>query len=113
MARTSTTWRYALRWSMPHLPCPGAMELASCEVSAGDPCPPSVASLWRPGTGYAVCVDFMASAPPRRWSDERRGALRQRNMEKRIRRDAPLFADELISRELAARPAYFQGKKPS
>ena len=34
----------------------------------------------------------------------------RRNLEKRINRHAPLFADELIARELAERPDYFQGK---
>ncbi|HBW0932380.1 TPA: theronine dehydrogenase, partial [Klebsiella pneumoniae] len=45
-----------------------------------------------------------------RWSDERKAAVRRRNMQARIHRVAPLFADELIERELAARPEYFNGK---
>ncbi|MCW0137720.1 hypothetical protein OIU92_31205 [Escherichia coli] len=44
------------------------------------------------------------------WSEERKAAVRRRNLEKRINRHAPLFADELIARELAERPDYFQGK---
>ncbi|EQC1484841.1 theronine dehydrogenase, partial [Klebsiella pneumoniae] len=44
------------------------------------------------------------------WSDERKAAVRRRNMQARIHRVAPLFADELIERELAARPEYFNGK---
>ncbi|HEN9586315.1 hypothetical protein [Escherichia coli] len=48
--------------------------------------------------------------PVRRWSEERKAAVRRRNLEKRINRHAPLFADELIARELAERPDYFQGK---
>ena len=35
---------------------------------------------------------------------------RRRNLERRVNRIAPLFADEFIRRELDARPAYFQGK---
>ncbi|EAR0448985.1 theronine dehydrogenase, partial [Salmonella enterica] len=34
----------------------------------------------------------------------------RRNLERRVNRIAPLFADEFIRRELDARPAYFQGK---
>ncbi|EAR0449017.1 theronine dehydrogenase, partial [Salmonella enterica] len=34
----------------------------------------------------------------------------RRNLERRVNRIAPLFADEFIRRELEARPAYFQGK---
>nr|NZD11290.1 hypothetical protein [Escherichia coli] len=56
------------------------------------------------------CLDFISDRPVRRWSEERKAAVRRRNLEKRINRHAPLFADELIARELAERPDYFQGK---
>ncbi len=63
------------------------------------------------GVGSAnVMVDFISDRPVRRWSEERKAAVRRRNLEKRINRHAPLFADELIARELAERPDYFQGK---
>lgn len=92
-------WRYSLRWSLPHKPCPGPLELAAAEVPAGDQCPPVVADLWKPGTGYAVCV-------------ERKAQARRRNLARRVEKAAPLFADELIARELEARPDYFAGKNP-
>ncbi|MCY0518391.1 theronine dehydrogenase, partial [Pseudomonas aeruginosa] len=57
-----------------------------------------------------VCVDFHGQKQIQRWSDERKAAVRRRNMQARIHRVAPLFADELIERELAARPEYFNGK---
>ncbi len=107
---TASLWRYSLRWSLPHLPCSGTRELASAEVPAGSPCPPSVASLWMPGAGYAISIDFPPPGPIRRWSDERKAAARRRNLERRVQRKAPLFADELIGRELEARPDYFAGK---
>ena len=103
-------WRYSLRWSLPHKPCPGPLELAAAEVPAGDQCPPVVADLWKPGTGYAVCVDFPQPAEIRRWSDERKAQARRRNLARRVEKAAPLFADELIARELEARPDYFAGK---
>ncbi len=53
---------------------------------------------------------LFSDRPVRRWSEERKAAVRRRNLEKRINRHAPLFADELIARELAERPDYFQGK---
>lgn len=96
-------WRYSLRWKRPG-PCPGEPELASEVVEAGKPAPESVMSLWVAGAGYAVCVDFLYDRPVRRWSDERKAATRRRNL------IAPLFADELIGRELAARPDYYRGK---
>ncbi|HGP2816730.1 TPA: theronine dehydrogenase [Salmonella enterica] len=102
-------WRYSLRWKFPS-PCPGKEVLVTAEVEAGQPAPESVMSLWVAGAGYAVCLGFCADKPVRRWSDERKAATRRRNLEKRIHRTAPLFADELIARELAARPDYFRGK---
>ncbi|EDG9409724.1 theronine dehydrogenase [Salmonella enterica subsp. enterica serovar Tennessee] len=102
-------WCYSLRWKLP-APCPGEPELASEVVEAGKPAPESVMSLWEAGAGYAVCVDFLDERQIRRWSDERKAAARRRNLERRVNRIAPLFADEFIKRELEARPAYFQGK---
>ncbi|EIV0763688.1 theronine dehydrogenase [Escherichia coli] len=102
-------WRYSLRWKLPS-PCPGKEVLVTAEVEAGQPAPESVMSLWVAGAGYAVCLDFCADKPVRRWSDERKAATRCRNLDKRIHRIAPLFADELIAWELAERPDYFQGK---
>lgn len=87
-------WRYSLRWSLPHRPCPGPLELAVAEVLAGARCPPEVSALWRPGTGYAVCLDFPQAQAVRRWSDEQRVAVRKRNLVRRVERAAPLFADE-------------------
>ncbi len=103
-------WRYSLRWKLPHRPCPGPQELASEVVEAGQPAPESVMARWVAGAGYAVCVDFLDERQIRRWSDERKAAARRRNLERRVNRIAPLFADELIERELETRAAYFRGK---
>lgn len=104
-------WRYSLRWALPHQPCPGPFELAAEDVPAGEQCPPSVAELWKPGTGYAVCIDFPPPGKIKRWSQEARARVRQRNLAKRLERTAPLFADELYARELAERPAYYRGER--
>ena len=105
-------WRYSLRWKLPRALCPGPHELVSEAVEAGQVTPDSVMSLWVAGGGYAVCVDFLWDKPIKRWSDERKAYVRRRNLEKRINRKAPLFADELIERELIARPDYYRGKSP-
>ncbi|HCR0084105.1 TPA: theronine dehydrogenase [Klebsiella aerogenes] len=104
-------WRYSLRWKRSG-PCPGEPELASEVVEAGMPAPESVMSLWVVGAGYAVCVDFLYDRQVRRWSDERKAATRLRNLARRVNRIALLFADELIGRELAARPDYYRGRSP-
>ena len=103
------TWRYSLRWKLPS-PCPGVEVLASEQVEEGQPAPASVMDLWVAGAGYAVCLDFCGDKPIRRWSEEQKAAARRRNLAKRVYRTAPLFADELIERELEARPDYFSGK---
>ncbi|MDU1906682.1 MAG: theronine dehydrogenase [Dysgonomonas sp.] len=82
------------------------------EVEAGQSAPESIMSLWVAGAGYAVCVDFPGDKPIRRWSEERKAAARRRNLTARVNRIAPLFADELIERELEDRPAYFRGISP-
>lgn len=46
----------------------------------------------------------------RRWSKEAKARVRRRNLAARLARQAPLFADELFSRETALRPAYFAGE---
>lgn len=106
-------WRYSLRWKLPRTPCPGLHELASEVVEAGQPAPESAMSLWVAGEGYAVCVDFLGQKQIQRWSDERKAATRRRNLARRVNRNAPLFAEELIERELESRPDYFSGKSVS
>ena len=103
-------WTYSLCGSLPHQPCPGPRVLASAEVPAGAPCPPEVRDLWKPGTGYGIHIDFPQAAV-RRWSEEAKANVRRRNLVARVQKAAPLFADELIERELAARPNYFAGKR--
>lgn len=93
-------WRYSLRWKLPHRTCPGPHELVSEVVEAGQPAPESVMARWEAGAGYAVCVDFLDERQIWRWSDERKAAARRRNLERRVNRIAPLFADELIERGL-------------
>ncbi|EFT2484982.1 theronine dehydrogenase [Salmonella enterica] len=103
-------WRYSLRWKLSRTLCPGPYELVSEVVEAGLPAPKSVMSRWVPDVGYAVCVDFLDERQVRRWSDERKAAARRQNLERRVNRIAPLFADEFIERELETRADYFRGK---
>jgi hypothetical protein len=62
-----------------------------------------------PGTGWTVGVSFQ-HADGTRWSEEAKGRVRRRNLEKRLERKAPLFAKLFVAAELAARPDYFAGK---
>lgn len=108
--QTVSGWCYSLRWRYPHRVCPGETVLVSVDVAAGAPVPASIMALFVPGGDYAVSLDFLDVRPIRRWSPERKAQARQRNLERRVMNVAPLFADELIARELSNRPDYFKGK---
>lgn len=104
-------WRYSLRWGLPHMPCHGTFELAASEVPAGHPCPAALEALWNPAGGYVVCLNFQqAGTSLMRWSTEARARARRRNLAARLRRQGPLFADELFARETALPAAYFSGE---
>lgn len=102
-------WRYSVAWSLPHRPCPGLQELAAAEVQAGCACPPEILAHWRPGSGYAVTLDFVDQSPVRRWSKATKASVRRRRLQARLQRRVPLFADELFAREIARRARYFEG----
>jgi hypothetical protein len=105
-ARASLAWTYSLRWSNPYTEPPGPRELLSVDVDVGAPVPEAIKSRWRPGTGYAICLDF-PQVPIKRWSPERKVSVRKARLVRRIQKLAPLFADELIERELQDRAVYF------
>lgn len=111
-------WRYSLRWSNPYTQPPegGPVELLSVTVPAGSPTPAEIKTRWRPGVGYAICLDFdNASYEPqagRQWSPERKGKVRVKRLQSRLGKAFPLFADELLERELQARPDYYSGAAP-
>jgi len=107
---TLMQWMYSVRWSLRDVPCPGETELIRMTVPAGAPIPDEVLAKHEFCSGYAVCIDFLSDREIKRWSPERKAAARRRNMERRINKRAPLFAEELIAQELAARPDYFSGK---
>ena len=104
-------WRYSLRWCLPHVPCPGEFELLVIETPAGQRMPEAMRAAWesRP-VGYGVCLDFPGTETGKRWSAEAKARVRQRNLARRIDKQAPLFADELIARELEQRAGYFKGE---
>lgn len=102
-------WRYSVRWGNPYTTPPdnGPKILGAADVPAGSPCPPCLEGLRQPG--YATCIDFYAP-PIKHWSPERKAATRKRNLEKRIAKTAPLFFDELVTREMEANSDYYAGQ---
>jgi hypothetical protein len=99
--------RYTLAWRRPDIPPPGPRVLKSILVQRGDPCPPEIMEIFVPGSGYSIGWELVTQKPIRRFSREARARIRRRNLERRIQRKFPMFAEEFIARELAARPDYF------
>lgn len=104
-------WRYSLRWCLPHRPYPEPRELLIRHVRPGVPIPAVIPEAWKQHQpqGCGVCIEFPQSVAAKRWSAERNGEARQRQIAKRIVKAAPLLANELISRELRERSGYFNG----
>ena len=104
--------RWSLRWGDPY-PSPPQREgrvRAAVAVPAGTPCPPEISKLWEAGSGWVICWDMIDQAPVRRWSQEAKARVRQRNLRKRTERKFPLFAETFIADELAKRPDYYSAE---
>ena len=57
--------------------------------------------------GLTLCWHPPAEKEPRRISDEARFRGRRQRLEKRARKKTPLFAEQTVAEQLAARPAYY------
>ncbi|MCF8483317.1 MAG: hypothetical protein K9H25_23075 [Rhodospirillum sp.] len=68
------------------------------------------APFFTPGSGWVIRINFVRTGPSRRWSPEAKAKTRLRNLRARVQRKAPLFVEELMAREIAARPGYFDPK---
>jgi len=84
-------------------------ELAAAEVTPGSPAPAALLEVAASNPGYGITLGF-DYGPRRQWTPEAKGRKRQANMKRRVMNAAPLFADELIERELTERAAYFSGQ---
>lgn len=110
--RTQATWVYRVRWSNPYTYNESNgkdYELAVQTVTAGTPCPKELEELAASHPGYGITLGFHYGQR-RTWTPEAKGRKRAANMRRRIENAAPLFAAELIERELADRPDYFAGR---
>ncbi|RVK75437.1 theronine dehydrogenase [Sinorhizobium meliloti] len=99
--------RYSLAWRRPDLPPPGPRVLKAMMVPRGDPCPPEIMELWKPGAGYSIGWELVTQQPIRRWSQAAKANARVRNLRRRMEQRYPLFADMFIQAELERRPAYY------
>ena len=101
-------FRYTLAWSNPNTepPANAPRVLLTVESSTSN-IPPEILEAWRPGGGYAVRCEPLAKRPGRRWSPAAKARVRRLNLERRLRRRHPLFADLFYREEVARRPGYF------
>ncbi|GAA5533825.1 hypothetical protein [Deinococcus aluminii] len=79
----------------------------------GPPTPPEILARWQelggPGGRWVVCSQFV-EPPPERRSQEHRARQRLGNLQRRMEKKAPLFAEQLVTDQLARRPGYFAGE---
>jgi hypothetical protein len=108
--------RFAIKWGNPYTNPPEGMprELTSItrmQESTRDIPPEILKALEtdaRPGSGWALCVGIDEDArPKRRLSPQAKASVRRKSLERRVRKKAPLFADQIIADEMAANPNYF------
>lgn len=104
--------RWSVRWGNPTTQPPDGRPriLAAVLVGCGQPVPAEITDLHRAegyGSGWCIARELVSQQPIRRWSREAKARVRQRNLRRRMEMKFPLFAEDFIAAELAARPDYF------
>lgn len=108
-------WRCTLAWRKGPLPPPEGMPrvLKAVLCDLPHPVPKEIDDAWRemgPGSGWSIGWEMIEQRPVKRWSPEAKARVRQGNLRKRIERKFPLFADQFVAAELAARPEYYEAR---
>lgn len=109
-------WRCTLAWRNGAKPLPEGMPrvLKAVLCDKAHPVPREIAEAWQdmgPGSGWSVGWEMIEQRPVRRWSPEAKARVRQSNLRRRIEKKFPLFADEFVAAELAARPEYYEARQ--
>lgn len=110
-------WRCRLFWGNPCTSPPNGMPRTVIAILCDRPHPIPVeitsisgpGSDYAPGTGWAIGWERIDQRPIRRWSQEARARVRQRNLRRKIDKKFPLFAEDFIAEELARRQQYYAG----
>lgn len=105
---------YIVRWGNPYTQPPNGqpVELGRMTVNgkpttgAAPGCPAELLRLHVPGSGYSVYVARIPE-PIRHWSPERKFAYRRKRLESRLRKKYPLFAEQMITEAMHAKPDYY------
>lgn len=107
---------WQLAWSNPYTSPPPGQPRLLAEIYI--PCdypgqgsikkPAGLLALHRIGSGYSVYTRAIMP-PARALSQDALANTRQKRLTRRMERQAPLLADQLIADELAAKPGYYAG----
>lgn len=113
MAAPKAKWRCTLAWRMGPKPPPEGMPrvLKAVLCDTAHPVPGEIHAAWLemgPGSGWSIGWEMIEQRPVKRWSPAAKAKVRQGNLRKRIEKKFPLFADQFIAAELAARPDYYE-----
>ena len=92
--------------------CPAGWpaRLAEMFVPGGGSRPPAeiLGVRYTLGSGYSLTCQHVAP-PPRQIGQDNLAVRRQKRAARRIERSAPLFAEQFLAEELAAKPDYYAG----
>lgn len=100
--------KHSLEWSNPHTQPPnGAPRVLVEEILPRNKPSRVVSALWSPGCGYASVWRSLSITPLRQLSAETKQGIRRKLLVRRVRHQAPLFADQLITQELQLKPDYY------
>lgn len=110
-------WRCSLAWrkgplSPPPNGMPRVLKAVLCDKPR--PIPQEIHDLWHemgPGSGWSIGWERIDQHPIRRWSPEAKAKVRKGNLRKRIEKKFPLFAEDFIAAEMAARPDYYEARQ--
>lgn len=105
---SSGKWRCTLAWRNPYTTPPGPRVMGAVLCDKPHPIPAELLALWEPGNGYSIGWEPVEQRPINLWSQAAKAKVRQTNLRKRIEKRFPLFAEQFIAAELAARPGYFE-----
>jgi hypothetical protein len=103
-------FRWSIAWRNPYTAPPDGWPrvLASVVTPTRYPPPPELLNLSCPGNGYALCFEVADTGKPRRqFSLAAKQRIRGRNLERRVHRRWPLFAEEFIAEALRRKPDYY------
>lgn len=106
---------FELRWGNPYTEPPNGQPRVlisiTREQTSGHPFPEEILNhpMNVPGNGYSLSAR-VDPVPQRRLSEAAKGSLRLKSLERRVLKQAPLFAADIIAEQVAKNPDYYAGK---